>query len=156
MSDCVAFCVAVPSSAALSPRCATRSRTLRSASVAEPGLERLGVVGQLGHDHLAGGRQFVAVGVLQHRVDELAERHVELLVDDPRAHPADAAAAHDEQLHRGGELVVVDAEHVEVDASSPSTTALFSKNAVARLQLVAPARRGLVVLRGRGVLHLPA
>ena len=121
---------------------------------AEPGLEGLGVVGQLGHHDLAGGRQLVAVRVLQHGVDEVAERHVELLVDRPRMHAADPPAAHDEQVHGGGELVVVDAEDVEVHLRAEHDRALLEERRRG-LQLVAPARRGLVVLHGRGGLHLP-
>ena len=154
MSDCRAFCVAVAEQRRLVAAVRDAQPHLAVGERAEPGLEGLGVVGQLGHHDLAGGRQFVAVGVLQHRVDELAERHVELLVDRPRVHAADPPAAHDEQVHRGGELVVVDAEDVEVDLRAEHHGALLEERR-RRLQLVAPARRGLVVLRGRGVLHLP-
>ena len=126
------------------------------APLAPPGRQHLlqgcDVVGKGGHDDLAGRHQLV-VGVLQGGVDEVAEAHVELGVDHPPPHAADAPAAHREQLHGGRELVVRDAEHVSVDVVSEHHGALFER----RLEgpdLVADARGRLVIEFGRRLAHL--
>ena len=116
MSACWALSVAVFISSALRPRWATWIETLLPRRVAQPLLELGGVVGHRRHEHLprdVGGRG-VAVGALQHLIDEIAAGDVELLLDRRGAHTAHAAAADDEVLHGRGELVLGDAEEVGI------------------------------------------
>ena len=92
-----------------------------------------------------GGRVFVCA--LEDGFDEFAEWDVELLVDDPAAHTADAAAAHHELLDGRRELVVLDAEDVGVDAVRQHDSALL-QHVLERVDAVAQLR-GLLVVASR-------
>ena len=90
------------------------------------------------------GGGLALVCALEHLLDELAGRHRDLLVDDPAAHAAHAAAADHELLHRGRELVLLDAEHVGVDVIGEHDRALL-EHVLERLDAVAQPG-GLLVL----------
>ena len=82
----------------------------------EPRLVQLEVVGHRRHEDLAGHaeRRRVVVEPLDDAADEVARRELLDLVDHDPLAPDDAPAPHVEHLHGGFELVVGDAEDVEV------------------------------------------
>ena len=119
----------------------------------EPGLELVGVVGQLGHEHLAGRVDVVVVRVPSSTVSTSSPRVTSSsLSTDPAAGAADAAAADDELLHARRELVVGDAEHVRVDVLAEHDRRLGERR-LHRADRVAVLRGRLVVQRGGGLPH---
>ena len=123
-----------------------------AAAILQPLLEVGGVVGQLRHEYLArdltGAR--AAVGALDHLIDEVGARDVELFVDRRGPHAAHAAAAHDEVLHGGRQLVFGDAEQVGVGVARQHERAA-AEHGVDRLQPVA-VDGGRLVVHGGGCL----
>ncbi len=103
-----AFFVTVCSSSRLAPRRGTRRPTARSARRGEELLVERDVVGKLGHEHLARDVDGIgaAVELFEQAPDQLRLREVFDLVDHQRLAADDAALSHEEDLHRGLELVV--------------------------------------------------
>ncbi len=124
------------SSAALSPRWAVRSVHLAARAHAASQVSSASASSGSSGTMISRAGSSSLVGGLQHRVDEVAQRDVELLVDHPAAHAADPAAAHDELLHGRRELVVLDAEDVGVDAFRQHDGALL-EHVLERLDPVA-------------------
>ena len=89
---------------------------LRFTQLGQPPFVQLSFVGVEGHEHVLGDaqRRFLRVHTLEHAVDELRGRQVFDLVDDEPLAADDATLAHEEDLHGGFELVVGDADHVDV------------------------------------------
>lgn len=114
-------------------------------------LEQVPVGGLDGHQHLP-GRGTLGVEGGHGALDE--GRRVGLVEDlgGPAALSADAAAAHVEDLDGGLQLVLGDADEVRVGGVGEHDGVL-GHHGVQGLQVVAQARRGLVVHRGGGLPH---
>ena len=141
----------------LSPRCGTRSETLRAAQLAEQLGVDVGVLGQLGDEHLArhglAGRAGLAgllvdaaVDLEQELLDELAGGDLLDLVDDPAALAAHPAAADVEDLDGGLEVVLGEGDDVGVRAV-PEDDGLLLQRALDGAEVVAEPG-GLLVLHG--------
>ena len=138
----------------MSPRWGTRSDTLTAAERLEQLGVDVGVLGQLGHQHLAGHLlpRLADAGLLvdpavdleQELLDQLAGGDLLDLVDDPAALPAHPPAADVEDLHRGLELVLGEGDHVGVGAVTEDDGLL----------LHGPLERAEVVAQPRGLLEL--
>ena len=96
----------------------------------------------------------VAVRLGEELPDQLAGGERLDLVDDEAALAAHPAAAHVEDLDRGLELVLGDADDVGVGAVGEHD-GLLLRGPGERPDVVAQPGRALVVLRLRGVGHLP-
>src|SRR5690606_33398814 len=98
-------------------------------------------------------RRLCLEGGHEPRLHELARADVELLVDDPAAHTADAPAPHDELLHGRRQLVGLDAEHVDLDSVGQHDGTLL-EHVLERLDAIADLRGALVLESLCGILHL--
>ena len=100
----------------LSPRWGTRIVHPGAAQQRQPLLVQLDVLGLDGHEHLLGHalRRILAVQVLEDPVDQRRRRQLLDLVEDEALAPDDTPAADVEHLHRRLELVVGEADDVEV------------------------------------------
>ena len=107
--------VTVSCSSRFWPRSGTRTRDLRAADRGEPLLVERRVVDVDRHEHgLRDPLRRVVVEALDHVAHQLRRGEVLDLVDDEALAADDPALAHEEHLDGGLELVVGDAEHVEV------------------------------------------
>ena len=161
-SACAALRATVSIRARLSPRCGTRRSTLlprsplsqcptASASGGSAGTRTSrGTLSPHVSDGLVGGR---AVDLLEEVLDEVAGGDVLDLVDDPAALAADPAAADVEDLHRRLERVLGEGDDVGVGAVAEHDRLLLHR-ALERLDVVAQPGRPLVLLVGRGDLHV--
>ena len=108
--------VTVSNNAFLSPRCGTRTCTFEPRTISQPLLVGRGVVGLVRHEHLLrhADDRLLAVQRFEDAVDQQSRGELlDLVEHEPLAahHPA---LAHVEHLHRRLELVLGDADHVEV------------------------------------------
>ena len=121
---------------------------------AQPLLEIGRVVGHRRNEHLArdvDGRG-IPVRPLEHLVDEVAARDVELLLDRRRAHTAHAAAADHELLDRSVQLVLGDAEQVGIRVGGQHQRAL-GQHGIYRDEPVPVDGGRFVVHRGGRLAH---
>ena len=135
-----------------------------AAQLAEQLLVDVGVLGQLGDQHLlrhrlprladAGLLVDAAVHLQQELLHQLAGGDRLDLVDDPAALPADPAAADVEDLDRGLELVLREGDDVGVRAV-PEDDGLLLQRAAERAEVVAQPGGLLVLQVVRGGRHLP-
>ena len=138
----------------LSPRCGHPQRHLAAAQLLEQLGVDVGVVGQLGHQHLAGHGLprladagllvDAAVDLQQELLDQLAGGDRLDLVDDPAALTAHPAAADVEDLDGGLQLVLGEGDDVGVRAVTEDDGLLLQR----------PAERTEVVAEPGGLLEL--
>ena len=83
---------------------------------------------------------------MQGRLDQFGGVNVELLVNHPSPDPADAATAHDKQLHCRRELVFGDADQISVEVFVEHHSIAIERR-LHRLQLIAQSRSALKILR---------
>ena len=126
-------------------------------AAAQPGQplgEGLGVVGEHGHEHLAGHAlaRLTAVDLLEQVLDDVGRR-LGVALGDPAALSADATAADVEELHRDLELVLGEGEHVGVGGVGQHDRRLL-EDPLERADVVAQAGGALEVELGGGRLHL--
>ena len=109
------------------------------------------------HQHLLGHaeRRLVAVQLLEDAVDETSRREVFDLVDDEALAADDSALADEEDLHRRFELVVGDADDVDVLVAIGHHLLLLDRP-VHGSQPVAHPRRPLVLQRRSAAARISA
>ena len=139
----------------LSPRRGTRRSTRLPRRADSHSDERLGVVGEHGHEHLArhGVAGLAAVDLLEQVLDDVG-RGLGVALGDPAALATDPAAAHVEELHRHLELVLGEGEHVGVGGVGQHDGRLL-EHPLERADVVAQPGGPLEVELGGGRLHLP-
>ena len=127
---------------------------LRLALLAEPPLVQLELGRIVGHQyHLRNAeRRLVGIQAFQDLVDQLMRVCVFDLVDDEPLSTHHATLAHEEHLHRGLELVIGKADHVEVLVALGDDLLLFDRAAHTR-EPVAQSRRELELEVLRGIAH---
>ena len=125
---------------------------LRAPHRAEPLGEDLVVGGVGGHQDLAGDLLVAGAVELSQEVLDGLGGGVVLLVDHPTALATDAPAPHVEDLHRGLQLVVRDAEEIGVHRLVEHHGGLL-QHLLQRAQVVAQAGGVLEVQVRRGLLH---
>ena len=151
----MALRVTVSSSARLSPRWGTRIGDPRPRGERQPLLVQPEVVRLGGDEHLLGHaeRRLVAVEVVEHAVDQPGRGQVLDLVEHEALAADHPALAHVEHLDRRLELVVGDADHVEVLVAVGHH--LLALDGLAhRRQPVAQARRPLELEVVGGLAHV--
>ena len=155
MNSSLALRVTVSCRSRLSPRIGTRICTRDPRIMREPFLVGRQVLRLDRDEHLLrhAERRLVAVQLLEDAIDQAAGAELFDLVDHEALAPDDPALAHVEDLHRGLEVVVGEADHVDVFAALGDHLLLLDRPMHGR-QPVADACRPLVLHRVRRGAHL--